>query len=119
MITNLVVPIQPLGDAPQIFAIPGAGGNLRSLRPLARALGEEQPLFGLQAVGLDGRTQPPASVEQTARINVEAMKTFAPPYSLIGHSYGGVVAYEMARILLEQGHEIDSLILLDSLAPRL
>jgi len=39
------------------------------------------------------------------------------PYRFIGHSYGGVVAYEMARILLEQGEEIASLTLLDSVAP--
>jgi thioesterase domain-containing protein len=47
------------------------------------------------------------------------LKTIQPsgPYRLIGHSYGGVVAYEMARILLEQGEEISSLILLDSIAP--
>jgi thioesterase domain-containing protein len=73
----------------------------------------------LQAVGLDGKTPPLSSVEQTAQANIFAVRTLQPagPYSLIGHSYGGVVAYEMARILLEQGEDIASLILLDSIAP--
>jgi len=116
---DILVPIQPDGDAPPVFAVPGAGGDVLSLRPLSRALGDRQPLFGLQAVGLDGRTAPLTSVEETAHVNIRALKTLQPagPYSLIGHSYGGVVAYEMARMLVEQGEEVSSLILLDSLAP--
>jgi amino acid adenylation domain-containing protein len=115
---DILVPIQPGGDAPPVFGVPGAGGNVLSLQPLSRALGPKQPFYGLQAVGLDGKTLPLNSVEQTAEVNITAMKALQPlgPYRLIGHSYGGVVAFEMARILLEQG-QVTSLILLDSLAP--
>jgi amino acid adenylation domain-containing protein len=116
---DIVVAIQPHGDAPPVFAIPGAGGNVLSLRPLIRVLGEQQPLFALQPVGIDGTKAPLESVEQAARANVAALKRVQPagPYSLIGHSYGGLVAYEMARLLLEEGEEVSSLVLLDSLAP--
>jgi amino acid adenylation domain-containing protein/FkbM family methyltransferase len=116
---DILVPIQTNGAAPPVFAVPGVGGNVLSLRPLSKALGANQPFFGLQAVGLDGKRPPLDSVEQTAQANIAALKTIQPggPYSLIGHSYGGVVAYEMARILLEQGEGISSLILLDSIAP--
>jgi thioesterase domain-containing protein/acyl carrier protein len=116
---DILVPIQPHGDAPPIFAVPGAGGNVLSLQPLSRMLGIQQPFYGLQAIGLDGKTLPLTSVEQTAKANVAALKKVQPlgPYGLIGHSYGGVVAYEMARILLEQEEEISFLILLDSIAP--
>jgi thioesterase domain-containing protein len=98
--------------------MPGAGGNVLSLRPLSRTLGDQQPLFALQAAGLDGKAAP-LSVAQTARANIDALKTIQPtgPYSLIGHSYGGVVAYEMAKQLSEQGDEVSSLVLLDSIAP--
>jgi polyketide synthase PksN len=50
---------------------------------------------------------------------VTALRSLQPngPYSLLGHSYGGVVAYEMTRTLLEQGEEVSSLILLDSIIP--
>jgi thioesterase domain-containing protein len=115
---DIVIPIQAQGDAVPFFAVPGAGGNVISLRPLASALGEQQPLFGLQGVGLDGKTQPFQTVEQTAEANVRAIRGQRPagPYRLIGYSYGGVVAYEMARLLLDQGEDV-SLILLDSIAP--
>ncbi|MBZ5509457.1 MAG: amino acid adenylation domain-containing protein, partial [Acidobacteriia bacterium] len=117
--TDILVPIQTNGSAPPVFGIPGAGGNVLSLQPLSKALGSNQPFYGLQAVGLDGKTLPLNSVEQTAKANIAALKTVQPhgPYILLGHSYGGVVAYEMARMLLEQAEQISSLILLDSLAP--
>jgi amino acid adenylation domain-containing protein len=118
---DILVPIQTNGDAPPVFGVPGAGGNVLSLQPLSRTLGSGQPFYGFQAVGLDGKRPPLDSVEQTAQANIAALKTIQPrgPYSLIGHSYGGVVAYEMARILLEQGEGISSLILLGTMAPEI
>ena len=119
--SGILVPIQTHGNAPPIFGVPGVGGNVLSLQPLIRALGTDQPFYGLQAVGLDGSTLPFNRVEETARANIEALKTVqrVGPYKLLGHSYGGVVAYEMARMLLAEGEEISGLILLDSVAPSL
>jgi thioesterase domain-containing protein/acyl carrier protein len=116
---DIVVPIQTKGDATPVFAVPGVGGNVLSLGSLSKKMGDRRPFFGLQAAGLDGKAQPFSSVEQTARANVKAIKTVQPrgPYRLLGHSYGGVVAYEMVRVLLEEGEEISSLVLLDSIAP--
>ena len=116
---EILVPIQTNGSALPVFGIPGVGGNVLGLQPLSKALGPTQPFYGLQAVGLDAKTLPLNSVEQTATANIAAVKTVQPhgPYSFIGHSYGGVVAFEMARMLLSQGEQISSLILLDSIAP--
>jgi amino acid adenylation domain-containing protein len=116
---DILVPIQAGGDALPVFGVPGAGGMVLSLQPLGRALGTKRPFYGLQGVGLDGTTSPLNSVEQTAQLNIAAVKKVQPrgPYRFIGHSYGGVVAYEMARLLLEQGEEVASLTLLDSPAP--
>jgi amino acid adenylation domain-containing protein/FkbM family methyltransferase len=115
---DIVVPIQTKGDALPIFGIPGADGNVLSLQSLSKAMGLNQPFYGLQAVGLDGTTPLLASVEQTAQVNLAALKTVqrCGPYTLIGQSYGGAVAFEMARDILKQGEEI-SLILIDSFAP--
>ena len=41
------------------------------------------------------------------------------PYHLLGHSYGGVVAYEMARQLAAAGERVGWLALLDSAVPGL
>jgi thioesterase domain-containing protein/acyl carrier protein len=119
--SGILVPIQTQGNARPIFGVPGVGGNVLSLQPLIRALGTNQPFYGLQAVGLDGNTLPFNRVEETARANIDALKTVqrVGPYKLLGHSYGGVVAYEMARMLLAEGEEVARLILLDSVAPSL
>ncbi|MGC2744996.1 MAG: amino acid adenylation domain-containing protein [Candidatus Angelobacter sp.] len=116
---DILVPIQSHGNASPVFGVPGVEGHVWSLQPLSKALAGDQPFYGLQSVGLDGKTPPSSSVEQTAQANVDALKAVQPqgPYRLIGHSYGGVVAYEMARILLEQREKVSSLALLDSVAP--
>jgi len=116
---GLVATIQPNGDAPAVFALPGVGGNVLSFRELSQALGTERPFHALQAIGLDGAAPPPASVEATAQANIAAIKTVQAhgPYRLLGHSYGGVVAFEMARQLLAQGEEIEYLALLDAATP--
>ena len=67
---------------------------------------------------MSGKAKPLNSVEETAIENIQAIKVIQPkgPYRLIGHSYGGVLAFEMCRMLLEQGETIESLVLLDSFA---
>ncbi|UAA39460.1 amino acid adenylation domain-containing protein [Paraneptunicella aestuarii] len=117
--TGVLVSIKATGSGSPMFAVPGAGGNVLPFQALAR--GVEQPLYGLQAIGLDGIEPPLNSVEETAEINIKAMKSIQPegPYTLIGHSYGGAVAFEMSKKLLQQGDEIASLTLLDSFAPSL
>ena len=119
--SGILVPIQTHGNAPPIFGVPGVGGNVLSLQPLIRALGTNQPFYGLQAVGLDGSTLPFNRVEETARANIEALKTVqrVEPYKLLGHSYGGVVAPWNGKNASRGGREISRLILLDAVAPSL
>ncbi|TXI95780.1 MAG: alpha/beta fold hydrolase [Burkholderiaceae bacterium] len=61
------------------------------------------------------------SVEKIAAANVAAIRASQPngPYAILGHSYGGVVAYEMARAMIEEGDIVSSLILLDALEPEI
>jgi len=118
---DIVVPIASGGKSPAIFAVPGAGGNVMSMTDVSRAIAPERAFYGLQAVGLDGRAPPLESVEATAKANILAMKSVQArgPYHLLGHSYGGVVAYEMARQLAAAGERVGWLVLLDSAVPRL
>lgn len=115
---DIVVPLRARGALAPIFALPGAGGGALSLQQLSHALGATQPFYCLEAVGLDGRHPAMASIEEIAAFNIAAMKTVQPagPYRLLGYSNGGVVAFEMARQLLEGG-EGASLILLDAASP--
>jgi thioesterase domain-containing protein len=111
--------MQSEGDLPPFFCVPGAGGNVIYLHQLARRLGRNQPFYGLQAVGLDGRIPPHKSVEEMASHNVEVIERakYGPPYMLGGHSLGGWVAFEMALQLEARGHKVGAVVVLDTPAP--
>ena len=118
---NILVPMQTAGEKRPIFAIPGVGGSTLCFQPLSQALGSDQPFYGLQTGGLDGRTPLLNSVKKIAEANVTALKAVQPagPYTLLGYSYGGVIAFEMAKMLLKQKEKMASLLLLDSICPTL
>ncbi len=115
---NLVA-IQPKGQQPPLFLVPGSGGNVMYLRPLAMALGADQPCYGLQSTGLDGHTPPVARVEDMANQYITAMREIQPhgPYFLAGHSFGSTVAYEMAYQLEQSGHRVALVASFDNPAP--
>jgi len=114
-----LVPIQPNGDNPPFFVSHGIGGNVLNYSNLALELGLHQPLYGLQAQGLDGKTQPLTTIEAIAARNIQTMQAFQAqgPYLIGGYSFGGLVAFEMAQQLRQQGQEIALLVILDSHSP--
>nr|WP_290447367.1 non-ribosomal peptide synthetase [Pseudomonas sp. 21LCFQ010] len=102
-----------------VFCVPGAGDSITSFIGLSEALGPEWPIHGLQPRGLDGTSVPHSRVEAAARFYVQAIEQVYPhgPLNLVGHSFGGWVAYAMAAELQRRGREITSLTLIDSEAP--
>lgn len=113
-----LVPIQTGGSRAPLFCPHPFGGHVLLYTPLAKALGAEQPLFGLQARGLDGEAKPRLSITEMAGEYVEAIKSVQPrgPYQLVGLSMGGSIAWEMACQLRDAGEEIAILGLLDAKA---
>lgn len=105
--------------AQPVFCVHGAGGNVMRFTELARLIGEERPFHALQARGADGTTRPHTSITQMAQAYIAEMLTIQPrgSYLLAGYSSGGVVAYEMARLLLADGLEVDAVVLLDTYHP--
>jgi thioesterase domain-containing protein len=85
-------------------------------RDLARHMAPDQPFFGIQAKGLDGAEACLNRVEDMAELYLRDLRSAHPegPYYLGGYSFGGYVALEMARRLLQQGEEVRSLMLLDT-----
>ncbi|RKH14792.1 amino acid adenylation domain-containing protein [Corallococcus sp. CA053C] len=102
-----------------LFLVHGGGGGVLSFSRLVRELGDERPIHGLFAPGLEGGVLPPGSMESLARLYVDQVRDVQPrgPYRLAGWSLGGLVAYEMARQLQALGQEVEWLALLDSTAP--
>ncbi|MCH0567082.1 MULTISPECIES: thioesterase domain-containing protein, partial [unclassified Streptomyces] len=117
---GVLLPIRTSGRrAPFFFVHPGIVGVAWGYSPLLRFMPTDQPLYGLQARGLDGSAPLPGSVREMAADYVEQMRTVqeSGPYRLAGWSFGGQVAQEMAVQLQAAGEEVEALVLLDAYTP--
>lgn len=116
-----LVPIQTKGSKPPLFCVHAIGGNVLSYIGLATYLGPEQPIYGLQARGLDGQQSPHRKMEDMAADYIKEMRTVQPkgPYFLAGHSLGGLIAFEIAQQLVGAGETVAFLGMFDSLSPTL
>jgi thioesterase domain-containing protein/acyl carrier protein len=100
-----------------LFFIHGLGGNVAELFPIARSMTYPGAVFGVQARGLARGERPHTTVEAMAAEYLQAIKARQPngPYYLCGYSFGGLVAFEMARRLSESGDEIGLVGLFDTM----
>lgn len=116
-----VVALQPLGERPPIFCVHSGGGSPFEYRELAAYVGTDQPFYGLQPRGYDKNSVPDNDICIMARDYLKGVREIQPegPYYLTGWSFGGLVAYEMARQLLAEGQDVAMLVLMDVLEPSL
>ncbi|WP_310490372.1 amino acid adenylation domain-containing protein [Chamaesiphon sp. VAR_69_metabat_338] len=116
-----LVPIAARGSKPPLFCAHPVGGNVLEYYPLAAYLGAEQPIYGLQSLGLDGVQAPLTRIEDMAARYIREIQTVQPqgPYYLIGYSFGALVAFEIACQLEQQGETIGLLASIDNAAPSL
>ncbi|MFZ7087692.1 alpha/beta fold hydrolase [Curtobacterium sp. RRHDQ10] len=114
-----VVKLTSGGSGAPIFCISGAGALSLTFLPLSRHLAGHD-VYAFQQHGLERRTMPDWSVPAAARRYLELMRVVQPrgPYLLIGHSLGGLVALEIARMLTEAGEQVEHVVLLDTYLPR-
>ncbi|HVG11019.1 MAG TPA: amino acid adenylation domain-containing protein [Thermoanaerobaculia bacterium] len=106
------------GSRPPFFCVHAIGGSVFSYGELARALGSAQTFYGVQSPGLDGGPLLD-EVPAIAAAYLAEIEAAAPngPVLLGGWSFGGVVAFEMARQLRSREREVPLVVLLDSYAP--
>jgi thioesterase domain-containing protein/acyl carrier protein len=116
---SVLVPIQPGGTRPPLFAVHGIGGGVLCYRALAELLGADQPFYALQAPALAGEAPTHLSLEEMATRYVRALRAVQPagPYRVIGLSFGGNIALEMAQQLRRDGETVALLGMLDSKGP--
>ena len=107
------------GSKPPLWLIAGGGALGVGFVPLTRQLDADQPVFGLHSHGLEQRAVPDWSVQSAARRHLMVLRQLQRrgPYFIGGHSFGGILAYEMARQLRDHGHEVGLLIAFDSFPP--
>lgn len=116
-----LVPLRSFGVRPVLFCLPGVGDeNASALLELVNALPKDQPVYGFRWPAMDGTTDL-FSVEQLAELYLADIRSIQKegPYYLCGQSLGGLIAYEMATLLVSAGERISLLALFDADNPAL
>ncbi len=115
---DAVVPMSGGKGEPFVCVHPIAG-EVSAFMDLARAMPGEIPLWALQAPGLEEGQVPIDTVEGLASANLEALsrRDLPSPRWLGGYSFGGIVAFEMARQLTAAGRDPGQVIIIDTPAP--
>ena len=114
---SIIVPFKESGTKFPLYIIHGIGLNVLNIRFLASKMDADQPVLGVQSIGLDGTNiDDIISFEDIASIYVKEITQHNPtgPYLIIGYSFGGFIAFEIARQLKEMGKEVALLGMIDT-----
>ncbi len=117
---SALVMVQPDGCLDPFYCIHGGGGGVLFSRKMAPYFGRERPLIAIESPLLNSTGElPDESVEEIAAGYVDLVCRHRPhgPLLIGGYSFGGLVAYEMATQLLQQGREVSFLAVIDTLVP--
>lgn len=103
-----LVPIQPHGSKKPFFCVHPLAGVVFPYYELAFLLGEEQPFFGIQSLGLAANSKPITSIPEMATCYIKAVRTVQQegPYAIGGWSFGAIIAFEMAQQLKQAGESV-------------
>ena len=118
MMQSLVV-LTKGDDRSPVFFIHTGSGDVVPYVNLAKYLGRDQPFYAIQDTAIFQPEYHGRSIEEMASAYLSEIRAVRPrgPYVLGGWSFGGLVAFEMSRRLMEQGEEVDLLALLDTPTP--
>ncbi len=114
---SLIIPMQVDATKSPIFLAPGGGAGVVYLFALARRLGEHYSVYGLRSVLVENNRL--LTIPEVAARYMDEMRTIQPngAYYLLGHSAGGMVAFEIAHQLRTSGAQVGLIGLLDTYAP--
>jgi len=115
-IYKCLVPIKPSGNKPPLYIIHGEGLNVLNFSSLAEYMDEERPIFGLQAMGLNGVDAPLETIPQIASCYLGEILQHNPdgPYLIAGYSFGGYVAVEIEKQMEAMGKTVQMLVMFDT-----
>jgi len=111
-----LVAIQPKGNKVPIYLVHGAGLHVFLFQALKKYMDEDQPVYGIQALGLQNDIEPLETIEEMAAYYISEILQQNPdgPYALAGYSFGGLIVFEMAQQLKAMGKEVSMLGMLDT-----
>ncbi|NEW29648.1 non-ribosomal peptide synthetase [Nocardia cyriacigeorgica] len=113
---DVLLPIRPDGSEPALFCVHPSSGMAWSYLGLAERLRPGRPIYGLQAPDLSGREPSARSIDEFADRYIREIRALQPdgPYHLLGWSFGGLIAHNMAAKLRAQGATVGVVALLDA-----
>ncbi|MDE1497168.1 amino acid adenylation domain-containing protein [Xenorhabdus bovienii] len=113
-----LVPLRKTGSRRPLFLVHPMGGNILSYLRILPHLPTDQPIYALQASGVDIGSSPIPTIEEQARFYIETIKQVQPngPYVIGGWSYGGFVTFEIANQLIQSGDIVANILILDTMA---
>ena len=111
-----LVALRETGARRPFFCVHANGGDVLAYYELARRMNPERPFYGLRARSLGDDSEPQETIEEMAAHYIASIRELYPagPYLLGGASFGGIVAFEMARQLHADGSRVDALVLIDA-----
>jgi thioesterase domain-containing protein len=114
-----MVPVRTEGEKAPLFFVTGAGDVIGIYGTLVSLLDPDRPFFGFPDPMYTSLSSEKLSVELLAELYLREVRSVQPqgPYLLGGYSLGGLVAYEMARRLKQDGEALLGLIILDTCPP--
>ncbi len=115
-----IVPLQSSGTKTPLFCIHPASGEVLVFVSLASYFVNERPFLALRARGFNEGEPFFTSFEEMVHTYVAAIRRRQPhgPYALAGYSFGGPVAFEIAKVLESQGAQVAFVASID-MPPRL
>jgi len=114
--SEILIPIQPLGNKNPLFIANGIGWSVLKYMPLIQHLGSEQPVYILQTEDFQHWHETIADIKAIASSQIEAIESVQPngPYRICGHSFGGLLAFEIAQQLVVKGKEVELVAIFDT-----
>lgn len=113
-----LVALRPRGTRPPLFLVHTAPGDVLGYINLVNLLGDDQPCYGFQSLGLQSLDRAHRTIPEMAAHYVKLLRRLQPegPYYLAGWCFGGIVAMEMADQLIAQGQKLGILALFETWA---
>jgi thioesterase domain-containing protein len=111
--------LQAGGARKPLYIFPGIGGELSEFADLAQRLSRERSVYGVKLAGTEGECEPLREMQKLASLHAADLRMVQRegPYFLLGYSFGGALAFEVARELQSLGGRVGLVVLADSPAP--
>jgi surfactin synthase thioesterase subunit len=94
--------LQATGTRKPLYIFPGIGGTLDTFADLARRFSGERPVYGVKMIGTENECEPLREMQQLASTHAADIRMVQRhgPYFVFGYSFGGALAFEVARAVV-------------------